>query len=138
MVISKQLFGTKMKTLIIVEFPFPINAIYYIICEPLFFFFPVIIMVSLAVELLGRSILELVSSLILSMLTPPLPMIFLWNCLKMGILTWKLDLRRSLDILVRCFYQRQPRDHKASQYQTWLQDEGKLNSYKLFSQLAYE
>ena len=31
MVISKQLFGTKMKTFIIVEFPFPINAMYYII-----------------------------------------------------------------------------------------------------------
>ena len=80
----------------------PIYTMYYIICEPPFSFFPVIIMVSLAVELLGRSILELVSSLILSMLTPPLPMIFLWNCLKMGILTWKLDLRRSLDILFRC------------------------------------
>merc|ERR1719211_1001052 len=51
-------------------------------------FFPVMAIMSLSEPLSDRSILVSVSSRILLMLAPPLPMMNLWNCLKMGTLTW--------------------------------------------------
>merc|ERR1712012_120216 len=64
-------------------------------------FLPVIVIMSLSDPESGRSILVSVSSLILRILAPPLPMMNLWNCLKIGTLTWKLLSCISLTILLK-------------------------------------
>merc|ERR1719232_1468253 len=66
-----------------------------------FAFLPVMVIMSLSDPESGRSILVSVSSLILRILAPPLPMMNLWNCLKIGTLTWKLLSCISLTILLK-------------------------------------
>merc|ERR1719232_1499216 len=68
-------------------------------------FLPVMVIMSLSDPESGRSILVSVSSLILLMLAPPLPMMNLWNCLKIGTLTWKLLSCISLTILLKYLLQ---------------------------------
>merc|ERR1719225_341545 len=66
-------------------------------------FLPVMVIMSESDPESGRSTLVSVSSRILRMLAPPFPMMYLWNCLKIGTLTWKLLSAISLTTLVKYF-----------------------------------
>ncbi len=68
---------------------FCIASILFLACST-FAFLPVMVITSLSLFSLGRSILVSVSSRIFRMLAPPLPMMFLWNSLKMWTSAQKL------------------------------------------------